>query len=149
MNALGARSLAHARSHPGLGSKGLLDDEACFPIRGQARSRTRRGAGRARRQSCPSFAPPRAPTAAPAPQIARVRAPWVRQCVFGHWGDETTYIIPNRDWVVVGGTGQVGDWRTAVDLGDAEAMLARAAQLLPSVADGEVLEHWVGLRPAR
>jgi len=63
------------------------------------------------------------------PQIARVRAPWVRQCVFGHWGDETTYIIPNREWVVVGGTGQVGDWRTTADLGDAEAMMQRACQV--------------------
>lgn len=66
----------------------------------------------------------------PAPsQIARVRAPWVRQCVFGHWGDESTYIIPNREWVVVGGTGQVGDWRTTTDLEDAEAIMERARQV--------------------
>lgn len=104
----------------GLGARALLGDEEVFPIRGQ---------------------------------IARVRAPWVRSCVFGHWGTgddaETTYIIPNRDWVVVGGTGQVGDWRAHADLGDADALLARAAQLLPSIADGEVLDHWAGLRPGR
>jgi hypothetical protein len=62
-------------------------------------------------------------------QIARVRAPWVRECVFGHWGDEVTYIIPNREWVVIGGTGQVGDWRTSTDLGDAEAIMQRARQV--------------------
>jgi hypothetical protein len=127
-----------------------------------------------------------------------VRAPWVRECVFGHWGDEQTYIIPNRDWVVLGGTGQVGDWRTVADVDDAEAIMERAAQvrqrglsgltqrgagcgpagtwllagpaaqpsgaarcdaplaappappqLLPSLADAELLDHWVGLRPGR
>lgn len=29
-------------------------------------------------------------------QIMRVRAPWVNQCVFAHFPDETSYIIPNR-----------------------------------------------------
>ncbi|KAI8466088.1 MAG: hypothetical protein J3K34DRAFT_524846 [Monoraphidium minutum] len=82
-------------------------------------------------------------------QIARVRAPWVRQCVFGHWGDEVTYVIPNREWVVIGGTGQVGDWRTTTDLGDAEAIMQRAVQLLPSLEGAELLDHWVGLRPGR
>lgn len=82
-------------------------------------------------------------------QVARVRAPWVRECVFGHWGGETTYIIPNRDCVVVGGTGQVGDWRAHASLDDAESVLARAAQLLPSIAGAEVVEHWAGLRPGR
>lgn len=57
-----------------------------------------------------------------------MRAPWVRECVFGHFGEETTYIIPNREWVVVGGTGQVGDWRTSIDMGDAEAIMRRACQ---------------------
>jgi hypothetical protein len=38
-----------------------------------------------------------------------VRAPWVRHGVFGHFEDDgdTYYIIPNRDVVVLGGTGQV------------------------------------------
>ncbi|GBF90713.1 D-aspartate oxidase [Raphidocelis subcapitata] len=82
-------------------------------------------------------------------QIARVRAPWVRECVFGHFGDEVTYIIPNREWVVVGGTGQVGDWRTSINVGDADAIMGRARQLLPSLEDAELLSHWVGLRPGR
>lgn len=29
-------------------------------------------------------------------QIMRVKAPWVNQCVFAHFSDETAYIIPNR-----------------------------------------------------
>jgi len=37
-------------------------------------------------------------------QVLRVRAPWIRAAYM--CGD--TYIIPNRDTVVLGGTGQVG-----------------------------------------
>jgi glycine/D-amino acid oxidase-like deaminating enzyme len=47
----------------GLGSRDLLPDPHCYPIRGQ---------------------------------ILRVRAPWVNQCVFAEFPDETSYIIPNR-----------------------------------------------------
>jgi glycine/D-amino acid oxidase-like deaminating enzyme len=47
----------------GLGSRDLLPDPHCYPIRGQ---------------------------------IMRVRAPWVNQCVFAEFPDETSYIIPNR-----------------------------------------------------
>lgn len=38
-------------------------------------------------------------------QIMRVRAPWVNQCVFAHFPDETSYIIPNRWEGVKGGCG--------------------------------------------
>jgi hypothetical protein len=47
----------------GLGSRDLLPDPHCYPVRGQ---------------------------------IMRVRAPWVNQCVFAEFPDETSYIIPNR-----------------------------------------------------
>jgi hypothetical protein len=125
----------------GLGAKGLVRDDGCYPIRGQvgggatgAREgllcrlascvhREGRNAAVATRLR-PHCTPDPPPT-----QIARVRAPWVRQCVFGHWGDETTYIIPNRDWIILGGTGQVGDWRTNTDLDDAESIMQRAVQV--------------------
>lgn len=44
-------------------------------------------------------------------QIMRVRAPWVNQCVFAHFPDETSYIIPNR-WGVRGGAGAASGSRT-------------------------------------
>ncbi|KAF6258279.1 hypothetical protein COO60DRAFT_1139840 [Scenedesmus sp. NREL 46B-D3] len=82
-------------------------------------------------------------------QVMRVRAPWVTQCVFAEFPDGTSYIIPNREWVVLGGTGQVGDHNTAMSLGDAEMIADRALQVVPSLRQAEVLDHWVGLRPGR
>lgn len=59
----------------------------------------------------------------------RVKAPWVNQCVFAHFVDETSYIIPNRDFVVLGGTGQVGNSSTDMSLADARKIADRAIQV--------------------
>lgn len=82
-------------------------------------------------------------------QIVRVRAPWVGQCVFAHFPDETAYIIPNREWVVLGGTGQIGNGNTDMSLADAHKIADRAIQVVPSLKAAEVVDHWVGLRPGR
>jgi glycine/D-amino acid oxidase-like deaminating enzyme len=100
----------------GLGSKDVMSDPYCYPIRGQ---------------------------------IVKVRAPWITQCVFAAFPDETAYIIPNREWVVLGGTGQVGDWNLNASLTDAEGILDRCSQVLPSLKQAQVLSQWVGLRPGR
>jgi hypothetical protein len=62
-------------------------------------------------------------------QIMRVRAPWLTQCVFAHFPDETAYIIPNRECVVLGGTGQVGNGSRTVSLDDAAMIAERAIQV--------------------
>jgi hypothetical protein len=137
----------------GLGARALLPDQNSYPIRGQ---------------------------------IMRVKAPWVNQCVFAHFSDETAYIIPNRwghhkqwyevyltvcsgvlkveramqyatcmsqcypshpkshliiecyalmlhccrEWVVLGGTGQVGNGSTDMSLADAHKIADRAIQVM-------------------
>lgn len=60
-----------------------------------------------------------------------------------------TYIIPRRDDIIVGGTDTANDWNREVEPETAAAILARAAKLVPGLEDLEVLEHKVGLRPAR
>lgn len=82
-------------------------------------------------------------------QITKVRAPWVTQCVFAAFPGETAYIIPNREWVVLGGTGQVGNWDTNLSLSDADQILERCSQLLPALRQAEVVDQWTGLRPGR
>lgn len=59
------------------------------------------------------------------------------------------YIIPRRDRTVIGGTAQRHDWDTTVRPDDSEAILARAAALLPAIEAAPVLEEMVGLRPGR
>lgn len=54
-----------------------------------------------------------------------------------------------RDCVVLGGTGQVRNYNTAVSLSDAAKIADRAIQVVPSLKHAELLDHWVGLRPGR
>ncbi|KAG1658960.1 hypothetical protein FOA52_004376 [Chlamydomonas sp. UWO 241] len=79
-------------------------------------------------------------------QVMRVRAPWVTQV---YRADTDFYIIPNREYVVLGGTAQVGDWSTEVDASDQKRIWEGCCALVPSLAQGEVVEDWVGLRPGR
>lgn len=63
--------------------------------------------------------------------------------------DHPTYLIPRQDGVIVGGTTLRGDWDTAVRPETTEAILERARALFPSLADAEILDVLVGLRPGR
>lgn len=51
--------------------------------------------------------------------------------------------------MVLGGTGQVGDFNTAVSLSDRAAILEGCCRLLPSLRAARPVADWVGLRPGR
>eukprot|EP01041_Mallomonas_annulata_P011825 gene11825-24790_t len=78
-------------------------------------------------------------------QVLRVHAPWIKRAYF--YG--TSYLIPNVDTVVVGGTAQKGDWNTSVSDEDTETILEKACQLFPSLRGAKVVNVWAGLRPGR
>ena len=86
--------------------------------------------------------------------VVRVRAPWVKYHVEAGQGDDVThiapaYIIPNGDTVVLGGTKQIGDEDTRPRKEDREGIMKRCIAAVPSLAAGEVVGEWVGLRPGR
>lgn len=60
-----------------------------------------------------------------------------------------TYVVPRLATVVVGGTADAHDDDPVPRTDIADAMLARAVRLVPALAGCRVLEHRVGLRPAR
>ncbi|MGH3651606.1 NAD(P)/FAD-dependent oxidoreductase [Glutamicibacter sp.] len=60
-----------------------------------------------------------------------------------------SYIIPRRDDIIIGGTDVANDYNPEVDPQTATEMLRRAIGLVPQLAGCEILEHKVGLRPAR
>ncbi|WP_159609313.1 FAD-dependent oxidoreductase [Glutamicibacter sp. JC586] len=60
-----------------------------------------------------------------------------------------SYIIPRREDIIVGGTDVDYDTNLKVDEQIATDMLSRAISMVPELAQCEVLEHKVGLRPAR
>ena len=59
------------------------------------------------------------------------------------------YIHPRSQDCILGGTLDEHRWDTGVDLAEADSILARCRQIEPRLIDTEVLEHVVGLRPAR
>ncbi|WP_328560371.1 FAD-dependent oxidoreductase [Streptomyces coelicoflavus] len=63
--------------------------------------------------------------------------------------DELTYIYPHSETVVLGGTSGRGDWDRTPDAVAADRIVRRCAAVEPSLAGARVLEHRVGLRPAR
>jgi D-amino-acid oxidase len=79
-------------------------------------------------------------------QVERVAAPHVNAAYFV---DELTYIIPNTDWCVLGGSATRGDERTTTDEGEAAAIIAKCATVLPALALAPRLGSWAGLRPVR
>ncbi|MFG3145929.1 FAD-dependent oxidoreductase [Streptomyces sp. NPDC048243] len=61
----------------------------------------------------------------------------------------TTYVFPQPDRLVLGGTTDEDDWSREPDPEVAAAIVERCAALRPEVAGARVLDHRVGLRPVR
>ncbi|MFH9402159.1 FAD-dependent oxidoreductase [Streptomyces sp. NPDC017638] len=61
----------------------------------------------------------------------------------------STYVIPQPDRLLLGGTAEEDDWNLEPDPATAAAIVARCASVRPEVAGARVLAHRVGLRPAR
>ncbi|OAH12529.1 FAD-dependent oxidoreductase [Streptomyces jeddahensis] len=61
----------------------------------------------------------------------------------------TTYFFPQPYGLVLGGTADDDDWSLEPDPTVAEEIVKRCAQVRPEIAGARVLEHRVGLRPAR
>jgi D-amino-acid oxidase len=83
-------------------------------------------------------------------QIVRVRNPGLERFVL----DENnpagiTYVVPRSEDCILGGTAEEGEWDTEPDPSIAAGILQRCAVVEPRLADAEVLDHKVGLRPGR
>ena len=78
-------------------------------------------------------------------QVLRVKAPWLKAV----WFFGTSYVIPNVDTVVLGGTAQKDDWSTTASLEDTKTILDNACKVLPSIRRAPIESIWVGLRPGR
>jgi D-amino-acid oxidase len=63
--------------------------------------------------------------------------------------DGPTYVIPRTNDVVLGGTDDAGEWSRTPSPDTAADILRRATELVPAGAGARILQHRVGLRPAR
>ena len=59
------------------------------------------------------------------------------------------YVHPREADCILGGTLEEGSWDTEVNARSAESILRRCRDLVPALAEAQVIEHIVGLRPGR
>lgn len=65
------------------------------------------------------------------------------------FAEEWTAYWPHPDHVVLGGCARPGDASTGPDLDLAQRIMSRCTEVEPSLQGAQVLDHQVGLRPAR
>ncbi|XP_065054733.1 D-aspartate oxidase-like [Rhopilema esculentum] len=86
-------------------------------------------------------------------QVIRMKAPWIKTFYISTLANQgkgdVAYIIPNLDAIILGGTGQVGDFNEEVDKNDKEYIMRETLLLEPSLANAEFICDNVGLRPSR
>ena len=82
-------------------------------------------------------------------QAVLVNAPWVKHSMTVEIGDQVTYLYPRGAAVMLGGTRQIGDWSKEISSSDRQDIIARCSQYVPSLAQAEVIDEWVGIRPGR
>jgi D-amino-acid oxidase len=63
--------------------------------------------------------------------------------------DRLSYVVPRGDTVILGGTSEEADEDLEVRPRTAQAILARCEALVPAAAGARIINHRVGLRPAR
>lgn len=84
-------------------------------------------------------------------QVVVVSNPGLTEFFAAETGDdpELLYVLPQGDRVVLGGSAEPHNWSLKPDEGIARAIVARCSTVLPSLASAAIIEHRVGLRPAR
>ncbi len=90
----------------------------------------------------------------PSMSTARGQILLLRQCGLTRWaldqtGEQPVYVFPRERDIVVGGTSDPEDTRTAPVPAIGAAVLDRAVKLVPELAGAQIREHRVGLRPVR
>jgi len=63
------------------------------------------------------------------------------------WGEETVYLVPRSETLLVGATVEDAGFETSVARETRDMLLARAIRLVPSLASWTPAESWAGLRP--
>lgn len=83
-------------------------------------------------------------------QIIRVRRPDADRRILNALQEQAlTYIVPRSQDCILGGTAEEHNWSLAAQPDTAAGILQRARMLAPALAEAEVIEHLVGLRPGR
>jgi D-amino-acid oxidase len=83
-------------------------------------------------------------------QIVRVTNPGITLSVRDEFNPAgRAYVHPRASDCILGGTMEEHRWETEPDPATAQAIIARCSEIVPAIADAEVIEHLAGLRPGR
>ena len=82
-------------------------------------------------------------------QVIVLKAPWVKHSFGVEVADDVTYIYPREGEVLIGGTAQFGNSSKEIDPIDRSGIMSRCTSYVPSFAQTEVVDEWVGIRPGR
>ena len=63
--------------------------------------------------------------------------------------DDLLYVIPHKDYLILGGTANENDWSTTPEPETTKQILRKCTDLLPILRKVEVVGGWACLRPAR
>lgn len=78
-------------------------------------------------------------------QVVRIIAPWLQSV----WHFGTSYIIPQIDTCVIGGTAEKGLWDTNPSFETTQTLLTNASEIFPGITTARIESVSVGLRPGR
>ncbi|XP_012256339.2 D-aspartate oxidase [Athalia rosae] len=81
-------------------------------------------------------------------QVTRVEALWAFN-VFISDDDDSHYVIPNIESVVLGGTHQEDDYDREIREEDTKFIHEGCLRILPALRGARILRQWAGLRPGR
>jgi D-amino-acid oxidase len=84
-------------------------------------------------------------------QLVAVRNPGLREFFAEHTDEltEMTYLIPQGDVLLLGGSAEKGEADPVADAEVADGILRRCSEVFPAIATAEVLGHRTGIRPQR
>ncbi len=81
-------------------------------------------------------------------QIIRIK-PLLNQMHLDQQIPTLAYIVPRSKDMILGGVAQQDDWNTEATIEDRNFILEKCSKIIPDLADAEIIEDMVGLRPGR
>ena len=82
-------------------------------------------------------------------QIVAVKPQKAVTTVYEQYNKTSPLIVPHHDYVVLGGTDEKDCWSEEPDPNITKMLYDQCVEVMPSLRGAEVVDSWVGLRPAR
>jgi glycine/D-amino acid oxidase-like deaminating enzyme len=82
-------------------------------------------------------------------QSVSVHSPWLKHWFTFHSADSVIFILPRPQHVVLGSTGEPGNWDETPDPQTTQEIVDNCQRYFPALRKADVVDSWAGLRPLR